>query len=75
LNDIKGVVTRVGDETVGKCGRSIDGRDVLNEIDPRFGQNITRHIQSVIETDVFHVSANTDPRAIAQSLRRIRIPT
>ena len=39
-----------------------DGRDVLNEIDPHFGDNIARHIQGVIETDVFHVSANTDPK-------------
>jgi 4-hydroxybutyryl-CoA dehydratase / vinylacetyl-CoA-Delta-isomerase len=62
LNDIKGVVTRVGDETVGEMWSLYDGRDVLNEIDPRFGENIARHIQAVIETDVFHVSANTDPK-------------
>jgi 4-hydroxyphenylacetate 3-monooxygenase len=62
LNDIAGVVTRVGDETVGEMWSLFDGRDVLNEIDPRFGDNIARHIQAVIETDVFHVSANTDPK-------------
>ena len=62
MNDIKGVVTRVGDETVGEMWSLYDGRDVLNEIDPRFGDNITNHIQAVIETDVFHVSANTDPK-------------
>jgi 4-hydroxyphenylacetate 3-monooxygenase len=62
MNDIKGVVARVGDETVGEMWSLYDGRDVLNEIDPRFGDNITRHIQIVIETDVFHVSANTDPK-------------
>lgn len=62
MNDIKGVVTRVGDETVGEMWSLYDGRDVLNEIDPRFGDNIANHIQSVIETDVFHVSANTDPK-------------
>ena len=39
-----------------------DGRDVLNEIDPRFGDNIANHIQAVIENDLFHVSANTDPK-------------
>ena len=39
-----------------------DGRDVLNEIDPRFGDNIANHIQGVIENDLFHVSANTDPK-------------
>ena len=62
MNDIKGVVTRVGDETVGEMWSLYDGRDVLNEIDPRFGDNIANHIQAVIETDVFHVSANTDPK-------------
>jgi len=62
MNDIKGVVTRVGDETVGEMWSLYDGRDVLNEIDPKFAENIARHIQRVIETDVFHVSANTDPK-------------
>src|SRR5688572_15112138 len=62
MEDIRGVVTRVGDETVGEMWSLYDGRDVLNEIDPQFSDNITRHIQGVIETDVFHVSANTDPK-------------
>lgn len=62
LNAVGGVVTRVGDETVGEMWSLFDGRDVLNEIDPRFSDNIARHIQNVIETDVFHVSANTDPK-------------
>ena len=62
MNDIKGVVTRVGDETVGEMWSLYDGRDVLNEIDPRFAKNIDNHIQWVLEKDVFHVSANTDPK-------------
>lgn len=62
MNDIGGVVTRVGDETVGEMWSLYDGRDVLNEIDPRFGNNITHHINAVIEQDIFHVSANTDPK-------------
>ncbi len=62
MNDIKGVVTRVGDETVGEMWSLYDGRDVLNEIDPRFGDNIANHIQAAIENDPFHVSANTDPK-------------
>jgi 4-hydroxyphenylacetate 3-monooxygenase len=62
LNDIKGVVTRVGDETVGEMWSLLDGRDVLNEIDPRFGDNIDRHIRQVLAEDIFHVSANTDPK-------------
>ncbi len=62
LNDIGGVVTRVGDETVGEMWSLYDGSDVLAEIDPRFAENIKRHIDHVIRNDVFHVSANTDPK-------------
>jgi 4-hydroxyphenylacetate 3-monooxygenase len=62
MNDIGGVVTRVGDETVGEMWSLYDGRDVLNEIDPRFADNINNHIQAVLEKDIFHVSANTDPK-------------
>lgn len=62
MKDIGGVVTRVGDETIGEMWSLTDGRDVLAEIDPRFAANIDRHIQAVIEKDIFHVSANTDPK-------------
>ena len=62
LNDIGGVVTRVGDETVGEMWSLLDGRDVLNQIDPRYGDNIDRHIRRVLAEDIFHVSANTDPK-------------
>jgi len=40
----------------------LDGREMLSEIDPRFGDNIDRHIRRVLEHDLFHVSANTDPK-------------
>src|SRR5580658_1139 len=62
LKDIGGVVTRVGDETVGEMWSLLDGRDVLNQIDPRFADNIDRHIKRVLTDDIFHVSANTDPK-------------
>ena len=62
LNDIRGILTRVGDETIGEMWSLYDGRDVLNEIDPRFGDNIDRHIRRVLQHDIFHVSANTDPK-------------
>lgn len=62
MQEIGGVVTRVGDETVGEMWSLQDGRDVLAEIDPRFAANIDRHIRAVVEQDVFHVSANTDPK-------------
>ncbi|MGH6894095.1 MAG: 4-hydroxyphenylacetate 3-hydroxylase family protein [Dongiaceae bacterium] len=62
FEDVKGVITRVGDETVGEMWSLYDGQDVLNEVDPQFAQNIVRHIDQVIKHDPFHVSANTDPK-------------
>ena len=62
LMDIRGILTRVGDETVGEMWSLYDGRNVLNEIDPCFGDNIDRHIRRVLQQDIFHVSANTDPK-------------
>lgn len=62
MNDIGGIVTRVGDETIGEMWSLWDGKDMLNEIDPRFGENIERHIHLAIKNDPFHVSANTDPK-------------
>jgi 4-hydroxyphenylacetate 3-monooxygenase len=62
LNDVGGVVTRVGDETVGEMWSLYDGQDVLNEVDPRFSKNIRRHVEHAVLADPFHVSANTDPK-------------
>jgi len=61
-NDVGGVVIRMGDETIGEMWSLWDGSDILNEIDPRFAENIERHINTVINNDPFHVSANTDPK-------------
>ena len=60
--EIGGVVTRVGDETIGEMWSLWDGKDILNEIDPRFAENIEKHIYRAIKLDPFHVSANTDPK-------------
>jgi 4-hydroxyphenylacetate 3-monooxygenase len=62
LEEIGGVVTRVGDETVGEMWSLYDGQDILNEVDPKFSENIRNHIARVVERDPFHVSANTDPK-------------
>ena len=62
MKDIGGVVTRVGDETIGEMWSLWDGADILNEIDSRFSENIERHIKTAIRNDPFHVSANTDPK-------------
>jgi 4-hydroxyphenylacetate 3-monooxygenase len=62
LRDAGGVITRVGDETIGEMWSLYDGQDVLNEVDPRFSENIRRHIARSVQADPFHVSANTDPK-------------
>ncbi len=62
FEDIGGVVTRVGDETIGEMWSLFDGQDVLDEVDPQFSVNIRAHIDRVIKQDIFHVSANTDPK-------------
>jgi 4-hydroxyphenylacetate 3-monooxygenase len=62
MDDIGGVVTRVGDETIGEMWSLFDGQDVLNEIDPTFSENIRRHVEFAARQDPFHVSANTDPK-------------
>jgi len=62
METIGGVVTRVGDETVGEMWSLFDGADVLAEIDPQFAKNIEDHIYKVLREDPFHVSANTDPK-------------
>jgi 4-hydroxyphenylacetate 3-monooxygenase len=62
LDDIGGIATRVGDETIGEMWSLYDGKDVLNEVDPRFADNIERHIHRALAADPFHVSANTDPK-------------
>jgi 4-hydroxyphenylacetate 3-monooxygenase len=62
MYEVGGVVTRMGDETVGEMWSLWDGKDILNDIDPRFAANIERHIHQSIALDPFHVSANTDPK-------------
>ncbi len=62
LDDVGGVVTRVGDETVGEMWSLYDGQEVLNEIDPSFSANIRDHVRRAALLDPFHVSANTDPK-------------
>lgn len=62
MEDIGGVVSRVGDETVGEMWSLLDGQDVLAEMEPRFAGNIATHSRRLITGDPFHVSANTDPK-------------
>ena len=62
MDEIGGVVIRVGDETIGEMWSLCDGNDLPCEIDPRLGENIERHIHQALRHDRFHVSANADPK-------------
>jgi 4-hydroxyphenylacetate 3-monooxygenase len=62
MDDVGGIVTRVGDETVGEMWSLYDGQSVLNEIDPAFSEHIRHHVRYAAVADPFHVSANTDPK-------------
>ncbi|MDJ0948540.1 MAG: 4-hydroxyphenylacetate 3-hydroxylase family protein [Alphaproteobacteria bacterium] len=62
MNDIGGVVIRVGDETIGEVWSLWDGKDVLDEIDPQFSAHVEHHVWHALRADAFHVSANTDPK-------------
>lgn len=62
LDDLGGVVYRVGDETIGEMWSLYDAQDRLNEIDPTYANNIRHHIDRIAREDIFHVSANTDPK-------------
>ena len=74
--DIGGVVTRVGDETVGEMWSLWDGKDILNEIDPRFAENIEQPHPPRASSSIRSMSPPTPiPRATARSARRTRTPT
>ncbi len=62
MNDLGGVVIRVGDETIGEMWSLYDGQDMLRQVDDRFAENIKSHIWKALRSDIFHVSANTDPK-------------
>jgi 4-hydroxyphenylacetate 3-monooxygenase len=74
MDDVGGVVIRVGDETVGEMWSLFDGQDVLNEVDPRFSENIRRHVENAVHADPFHVSANTDPKGDRSKLPQEQDP-
>ena len=75
MEDVGGVVTRVGDETVGEMWSLFDGQDVLNEVDPQFSKNIETHIKRVLHEDRFMFQPIPTQKATARKLRRIRIQT
>ena len=62
MDDVRGVILRVGDETVGGLWALLDGKALLDEVDPRFGDNIVAQIERARVSDLMTVSANTDPK-------------
>jgi len=74
MDEIGGVVTRVGDETVGEIWSLFDASDVLADMDPQFAKNIETHVGRVLRSDPFHVSANTDPKGDRSKLPQDQDP-
>src|SRR6476661_180106 len=44
MDDIGGVVTRIGDETIGEMWSLYDGQEILNQVDPTFSAHIRNHL-------------------------------
>jgi 4-hydroxyphenylacetate 3-monooxygenase len=62
MRDAGGLALRMGDETVGALWSLLDGREMLDAVDSRFGENIAAQVERVRIEDRFVVSANTDPK-------------
>ncbi len=62
LDAAGGIAIRTGDETVGEMWSLLDCAETLNAIDPQFAPNIAAHLARVLEADLFHISANADPK-------------
>ena len=59
--DIGGVITRMGDETIGEIWSRWDGKDIFNETDPCFDKNIERQIRQAIKDDRSKAPQDQDP--------------
>ena len=76
LDDLGGVVTRVGDETVGEMWSLYDGQDVLNEVDPHVRrEHRAPHPARAARGPVPRLGQHRSRRATAPSARRTRTPT
>ncbi|MHA2938851.1 4-hydroxyphenylacetate 3-hydroxylase family protein [Vibrio sp. RC27] len=74
MNEVGGVVTRVGDETVGEMWSLYDSQEALNGINSEFSDNIKNHINNVIINDTFHLTANTDPKGDRSKAPQLQDP-
>jgi 4-hydroxyphenylacetate 3-monooxygenase len=72
MDEIGGIATRVGDETIGEMWSLYDGKELLNQVDARFAANIDAHVHRAMHDDPFHVSANTDPKGDRSKAARRR---
>lgn len=62
LNELGGIVERVGDETIGELWSMYDAKDMLRTYGPQYADNVDHHILNVLNHDLYHVSGNTDPK-------------
>jgi 4-hydroxyphenylacetate 3-monooxygenase len=60
--ELGGVVNRIGDSPLSNLCMLVDGAPVLGATTQQFMPNIARHMQRVSDSDLFLLSANTDPK-------------
>lgn len=58
-----GMLSWTGDEPAGEIWSLFDTQDLLNDIDPQYGESLRNHIERVLNEDICHVSATFDPFA------------
>lgn len=59
---VGGLFSRLGDDNLGEMWSVTDERERLEGLDNAFVDNVERHLRAIETSDVYHVSANTDPK-------------
>lgn len=59
---VGGLFSRLGDDNLGEMWSLVDETGRLAELENTFPENAKRHLRAIETSDVYHVSANTDPK-------------
>lgn len=59
---VGGMFSRLGDDNIGEMWSMLDEVPKLESLDHTFADNIRTHLNRIETQDIFHVSANTDPK-------------
>jgi len=61
-HQVGGLFSRLGDDNLGEMWSLTDERDRLAALEKAFPENVERHLRLIEQQDLYHVSANTDPK-------------